>query len=136
MLHMEDVWRVLRPKVMGHIREKPRRFIAGRLHALTVQTRKRRCHEGMPRVLLTGWGRLLQEDVVTLGVYGHQAKPPGKRFILGQRDVLSGHVFGQTRAFLSAVCHDGLLDLTVDLVLRDSLKPHIGEQVLREVVPV
>jgi hypothetical protein len=31
---------------------------------------------------------------------------------------LGGHVVGQTRAFLSAVCHDGRLHLTVALVLR------------------
>src|SRR6266516_3792873 len=85
MLHMEDVWRVLRPKVMGHIREKPRRFIAGRLHALTVQTRKRLGHEGMPRVLLTGWGRLLQEDIVALGLQGHEAQPPGRPGAAPQR---------------------------------------------------
>ncbi len=118
MLHMEDVRRVMRPKVMGNIREKARRFIACRLNDLTVQTRKRRFHEGMPRVLIAGWGHLLQDNVVALGVHGHQAQPAGKRFILGQRDGLSGHVFGQTRAFLSAVRHDGLLHLTVDLVLR------------------
>jgi uncharacterized protein len=29
-----------------------------------------------------------------------------------------------------------VLGVKVDLVLRDSLKPHIGERVLREVVPV
>lgn len=38
MLHMEDVRRVMRPQVMGHIRQQARRCIAGRLDALTVQT--------------------------------------------------------------------------------------------------
>jgi hypothetical protein len=72
----------------------------------------------MPCVLIAAWGLLLQDDVVALGFYGYQAKPPGIRFILGQRDGLSGHVFGQTRAFLVPIRHDGLLHLPVDLLLR------------------
>ena len=94
MLHMEEGWRVVRPKVMGNIRQQARRFIACRLDHLTVQTCKRLFHEGMPRVLIAAWGCLLQEDVVALGLYCHQAKPPSKRFILGQRDGFGGHVFG------------------------------------------
>ena len=41
MLHMEEVRRVMRPEVMFHIRQQARRFIAGRLDDLTVETRKR-----------------------------------------------------------------------------------------------
>ena len=108
----------MRPKVMLNIGQQARCFIAGRLDDLTVETRKRLLHERMPRVLIAGVGRLLQDDVVALGFHRHQAQPPGKRFILGQRDVFGGHVFGQTRAFLSAVRHDRLLHLTVDLLLR------------------
>jgi hypothetical protein len=93
MLPMEEVWRVVRPKVMGNIRQQARRFIACRLAPLTVQTCKRLFHEGMPRVLSAAWGCLLQEDVVALGLYCHQAKPPSKRFILGQRDGFGGSPF-------------------------------------------
>jgi hypothetical protein len=118
MLHMEEVRRVVRAEVMFHIRQQTRCFIAGRLYDLTVQTRQRLLHERMPCVLIAGWSCLLQEDVVALGLYCYQAKPPGKRFILGQRDGFSGHVFGQTRAFLPAVRHDGLLHVPVDLLLR------------------
>jgi len=94
MLHMEEVGRVVRPKVMSNIRQQARRFIACRLDPLTVQTCQRLFPEGMPRVLIAAWGCLLQEDVVALGLYCHQAKPPSKRFILGQRDGFGGHVFG------------------------------------------
>ena len=106
------------PKVMLNIRQQSGCFIARRLHNVTIETGERLLHEGMPRVLITGWGRLLQKNVVALGVHGHQAQPAGKRFILGHGEVFGGHVFGQTRTFLSAVRHDGLLHLTVDLVLR------------------
>jgi len=118
MLPMEEVWRVVRPKVMGNIRQPARRFIACRLDPLTVQTCKRLFHEGMPRVLIAAWGCLLQEDVVALGLSCHQAKPPSTRCILGPRDGFGGHVFGSTRAFLVPIRPDGLLHLPVDLVLR------------------
>ena len=59
MLPMEDVRRVVRPKVMGNIRQKARRFIAGRLYDLTVETRKRLLHKRIPRVLIAALGRLL-----------------------------------------------------------------------------
>ena len=118
MLHMEEVWRVVRPKVRGNIRQQARRFIACRLDHLTVQTCKRLFHEGLPRVLIAAWGCLLQEDVVARGLYCHQAKPPSKRFLLGQRDGFGGHVFGSTRAFLVPIRHAGLLHWPVDLGLR------------------
>ncbi len=60
---------------------------------------------------------MFQHNVVALRVRRHQAQSAAKRFILGQRDVLSGHVFAQPRTFGSAVRHDGLLDLTVDALL-------------------
>ena len=106
------------PKVMLHIRQQSGRFIARGLHNVTLETCERLLHEGMPCVVIAGMGLLLQKNVVALGFYGYQAKPTGKRFILGQGDVFGGHGFGQTRAFLSAVCHDGRLHLTVALVLR------------------
>src|SRR6266702_8183788 len=118
MLHMKDVRRVMRPKRMFHIGEQGRCFVACVLNNVTIETGECLLHEGMPRALIAGLSRLLQENVVALGVHGHQAQAAGKRFILGHREVFGGHIFGQTRAFLSAVRHDGLLHLTVHLVLR------------------
>jgi hypothetical protein len=83
MLHMEEVRRVVRAEVMLHVGQQARCFIAGRLYDLTVETRKRLLHKRIPRVLIAGVGRLLQNDVVALRVRRHQAQPAGKRFILG-----------------------------------------------------
>ena len=83
MLHMEDVRRVMRTEVMLHVGQQARCFIAGRLYDLTVETRKRLLHQRIPRVVIAALGRLLQNDVVALGVRRHQAKPAGKRFIFG-----------------------------------------------------
>ena len=47
MLPMEEVWRVVRPKVMGNLRQQARRFIAWRLDPLTVQTCKRLVYEAV-----------------------------------------------------------------------------------------
>ena len=117
MLHMEEVRRVMGPKVMLNIRQQSGRFIARGLNNVAMQTGERLLHEGMPRVLIAGVGLLLQDDVVALGFYGYQAKSAGKRFILGSGDGFGGHGFGQTCAFLSAVRHNRLLHLAVDLVL-------------------
>ena len=86
--------RVGRPKGMGNLRQQARRFSAWRWDPLTVQPCKRLFHAGRPRVLSPAWGCWLQEEVVALGCYCHQAKPPSKRFILGQRDGFGRHVFG------------------------------------------
>ena len=102
---------------MFNIRQQARRFIAGRLYDLTVQTRKRLFHEGMPCVLIAGVGLLLQDDRVALGFYGYQAQSAGKRFILGQRDGFGGHVLCQPCAFLLAIPHNRFLHLAVDLLL-------------------
>src|SRR5882762_5422183 len=118
MLPMEKVRRVMGPKVMRDIRQQSGRFIARGLPNVTIETGERLLHEGMPRVVIAGWGRLFQKNGVALGIHGHEAQPAGKRFIRGHGEVVGGHVCGQTRARLSAVRHDGLLHLTVDLVLR------------------
>jgi hypothetical protein len=62
MLHMEDVRRVMRSEVMCYVGQQARCFIAGRLYDLAVQTRQRLFHERLPRVLIAGVGRLLQND--------------------------------------------------------------------------
>jgi len=67
--------------------------------------------------LITGVGRLLQNNVVALGFRSHQAKAAGKRFILGQRDGFGGHVLGQPCAFLLAIPYNRFLHLAVDLLL-------------------
>ena len=118
MLHMEEVRRVMRPKVMFNIRQQARGFIAGRLDDLTVETRQGLLHQRMPGVLIACLGRLLQNNVVAHGLHPHQAKPACKRFILRQRDVFGGHLLRQTRALLLAVRHDRFFHVTVDLLLR------------------
>ena len=104
-------------QVMFHVGQQPRCFIAGRLNDLTVQTRQGLLHERLPRVLITGVGRLLQHNVVALGFRCHQAQSAGKRFILGQRDGFGGHVLCQPCAFLLAIPHNRFLHLAVDLLL-------------------
>src|SRR5438132_12024227 len=79
MLHMEEGRRVMGPKVMLNIRQQSGRFIARELNNVTIETGERLLHEGMPRVVIAGLGRLLQKNVVALGVHGHQAQPAGKR---------------------------------------------------------
>ena len=58
----------MRPEGLCPIRQQAWCLIAGRLHHPTVATHQRLLHELLPGVLLTGWGRLLPEDGVTLGV--------------------------------------------------------------------
>ena len=59
MLHMEQVRRVMGPKVMFIIREESRGFITGRLNALAMQASKGVFHQGMPGVLIACQCRLL-----------------------------------------------------------------------------
>ena len=119
---------------MFNISQQARCFIAGRLYYLTVQTRKRLLHERIPRILIAAMGRLLQEDVVALGLHRHQAQSAAERFILGQGDGFGRHVLGQPRTFLVAIRHDRLLHLTIDLLLRaigsrdKAIKAAEGEQ--------
>ena len=118
MLHMEEVRRVMRPKVVFHIREKSRGFITGRLAPLAGETRKGLFHQGMPGVLSPCLRRLLQEHVVAHRLDPHQAQTSRTRFLLRQREVFGGHLVSQTRAFRLAVCHDGLFHATVDVLWR------------------
>src|SRR5712692_5437961 len=76
MLHMEQVRRVMCPQVMFNIGQQTWRFIAGGLNHATVEPRQSLLHERLPGVLVAALGRLLQENVVALGVHRHQAKPP------------------------------------------------------------
>jgi hypothetical protein len=117
MLHMEYVRRVVCAEVMFHVGQQPRRFIAGRLHDLTVQPRQGLLHERLPRVLSTGVGRLLQNNGVALGCRCHQAQSAGTRFILGHRDGFGGHGWCQPCAVLLAIPHHCCLHLAVDLLL-------------------
>ena len=72
----------------------------------------------MPGILIACLSRLLQENVVALGVHPHEAKATCQCFILRQRDVFGRHLVSQTRAFLLAVRRDRFFHVTVDLVLR------------------
>lgn len=115
---MQDVRRVMRPTIMFHLGQQGRCCVACGWHHVTMETGECLRHEGLPRAVIAGLSRVLQEHVVALGVHGHQAQAAGTRVILGHRAVCGGQIFGQTRAFLAAVRHDGLLHLTVHLVLR------------------
>jgi hypothetical protein len=114
---MEEVRRVMGPKVMVSIRQKAWGFIACGWHDSTRQTRESLLHERVPGVLVAGLSCLRHNNGVALGVHRHQAKPAGTRCLLGHGEVFGGHDFGQTRAGLSAIRHDSLLHLPVALVL-------------------
>src|SRR5438128_1155902 len=66
---MEEVRRVMRPEVMLNIRQQSGRFIARGLNNVTIETGERLLHEGMPRVVIAGVGRLLQKNVLDSGVF-------------------------------------------------------------------
>src|SRR4029453_12474888 len=65
MLDMEEVRRMMRPKVLFHIGEKARRLITGRLDDLTVEARQGLLHQALPGVVIASLARLLQENIVT-----------------------------------------------------------------------
>ena len=64
MLPMEEVRRVMGPKVVGHLREQARGCITGRLHHLAVETRKGLFHQCIPGGLIPCLSRLLQDNGV------------------------------------------------------------------------
>src|SRR2546423_9385266 len=124
MLHMEEVRRVMGTKMMGNIRQKPRRLIAGRLNDLTVETRKGLVHERLPGVVVPRLGRLLQHNVVAHRLDPNQTETTRKGFVLRHADVFGWHLVRQTLALVAAVCHDRLLNATVDLLLGPIRSPH------------
>jgi hypothetical protein len=115
---MEEVRRVMRPKVMGHVCQKPRGLIAGRLDHWTVETRQGLLHQRLPGVLISRLGRLLQHHGVAHRLDANRTETTRTGFILRHRDLFGGHLVRQPRALLVAVHHDGLFHATVDLVLR------------------
>src|SRR5262245_59635031 len=90
MLHMEEVWRVVCAEVMFHVGEQSRRCIASRLNDLTVQTCQSFLYERLLRVLITGVGRLFQNNVVALGFRRHQAQSAGNVSSLANVMALAG----------------------------------------------
>ena len=118
MLHMEEVWRVMRPEVVGHIGEQARCFITGRLHPLAGETRKGWRHPLIPRVLIPCGCRVLQHHVVALGVHPHQAQTARTRFIERHRHLFGRHLVSQARAFFLTVRHHRFFNVTIDLLLR------------------
>jgi hypothetical protein len=64
MLHMKEVRRVMRPKVMFNIGQQAWCFVACGLDDLTVEPRQRLLHQPLPRVVIAGVGCLLQDDVI------------------------------------------------------------------------
>jgi hypothetical protein len=117
MLHMEKVWRVMRPKVVGYIREQTRCFITGRLNHFAVEPRQGWRHQRMPRVLIPCGGCLLQHNVVALGIHPHQAQTARKRFIERHRYLFRRHLLSQTRTFFLTVRYHRFFDVTIDPVL-------------------
>ena len=92
MVDMEEVRRVMGPKVMCNIREEARGCITGRLNARAMQASKGLCHQGMPGVVIACQCRVLSHNGVAHRVYPSQAEPPGTRFILCHGDVFGWHL--------------------------------------------
>jgi hypothetical protein len=59
VLHMQEVWRVMRAEGMCHIREEPWRFVTRRLDHLAVEPCQGVLHQGVPGVLIARLGRVL-----------------------------------------------------------------------------
>ena len=62
-------------------------------------------------------GRLFQQNRVAHRLDPHQAQTARKGFILCHRDGFGGPLASQARTLLLAVCHDGLFNATVELLL-------------------
>src|SRR5215813_10304144 len=103
MLHMEQVGRVMRPEMVGHIGKQARCFITGRLEHLAVEPCQGWRHQRMPRVLIPCGCRVLQHNVIALGVHPHQAQTARKRFIERHRHLFRRHLMSQTRAVFLTV---------------------------------
>ena len=117
MLHMEYVGRVMRSQVMRNIGEEAGSFITGGLNDLAVELREGRRHEGIPRGVIAGLSKLLQDNEVAHRLRSHQAQAPSKGFVLGYGDVLTGHVLGQPCGFRLAVGTDRFFNLAIHLLL-------------------
>jgi hypothetical protein len=124
MLHMEEVRRVMRPKVMCHIRQQAWCLIACRLDYLTVETDKGLFHEFLPGVLIACLCRLLQQNIVAHGLDTDEAQTARKGFIVCQRDCFRRHFVSQPLALFAAVRHDCFFNATVDLLLGSVRGPH------------
>jgi len=118
MLHMKEVWRVMRAEVMFHIREEPWRFVTCRLDHLAVEPCQGVLHQGIPGVLIARLGRVLEQDIVAHGFDSDQAQTASKGFILRRGDLLRRHLLRQACCLLTLVCHDGFFNVTIDLLLR------------------
>jgi hypothetical protein len=117
LLHMEEVRRVLRPQMGRNGGQESWGLIACRLDAATVAPHQGLLHAGLPGVVIACASRVLQENGVAHGLHPHQRQTACPRFILGAREVLSGHRLGQARTLLLAVQPDGLFHVTVHLLL-------------------
>jgi len=89
------------------------------------------------RILNQALPRLREEySVASLGLFGSYRR--GEQRPDSDLDILV--TFTTTPGLLRLVALENhlsdLLGVKVDLVLRDSLKPHIGRRILEEVVPV
>jgi hypothetical protein len=120
MLAMEHVGRVMRSPMMVDIGQNPRGFITGGLNHLTVKLSQGGRHELIPGVLIAALRELSQDNEVADWLGDHQAQTAG------HRDGFVGHILGQVRDFSVAVVDDGVVHLTVDLLLRHRRRRQIG----------
>jgi hypothetical protein len=117
MLHMAEVWRVMRPKVLGHIRQQSWSLIAGRLDHGALERSKGVLHARMPGVLITCLCGVLQQHIVPDWLKGYEAQTTCKGLILGHGDRCGGPLRRQTAGLLTLVRHHGFFNATVDLLL-------------------
>ena len=88
------------------------------MNDLTVELRQGRRHPLIPTGLIAGLSQLFQNNEVALRVHRDEAKAAGKRFVLGHREVFTGHVRGQACGFVLVVDDYRFFNPAVDLLLR------------------
>jgi len=117
ILHMEYIGRMVGTQMMGNVRQHTGGFITRRLHDLTVQVGQSRCHEMLPRGVVPGLSALFEDDNVPHGLHANETQSAGKGFVLGEGDILLGHVRGQTGGFGLIIGDNRFFDPSIDLVL-------------------
>jgi hypothetical protein len=79
------------------------RCIAACLTHRAIELRQGRGHARIPAGLIAGLRQLFQQNAGALGGHGHAAKTARKRFVLRDRDGVTGHGLGQACGFVLAV---------------------------------
>jgi hypothetical protein len=107
----------MRPERMGNIRQKPRRCVTRRLDDVALEMREGTSHQRVPGVVIACLCGMLQQDKVAYRLNGHQAETAGESFILGDRDVLRGHVLSQAWGFCLRVSDHRFFHPAIDPLL-------------------